>query len=1294
MTTPHTNSSPSPDLGNLINNLLEGCQVRLIGARGQSSPTVIVGEPVGKGKGNVAVVWRLELDASVASLFGGAAGSYVLKLPLYVDNQKGYRDNCESIRHELKCITKLNNVDKLQFVPRALTVNRIMLIANDKEYDLDSALIISLAPGKPLDEEKAPLDERTSIEVGCQLAQVVAMAHDRNLQCIDMKLDRLFWHTDSKKLTVIDWNVTGDMLDFNETEKQKAKRADARRVAELIAEMRLGRVLGTDERASKNNEFSLSLGTLIDEVISYTTKLGEDPAYELAERLEAIVKDWRRDPNQLYSDLSSEIDQLRSNTKDSNSIIEIDQLYGRIDIGRHMGTQENWDTLSQSLDQLWEGQLRYFYEEIKNGNFSAKTADKMLRIRFYPKHAHLKILWRRRLLSLRFGDSSMDKGRGLAMLLDLLDKEDYSNRPTLLNIVQEGGSETYQLLEAEIKIAERKKAFDGSTDLARRLQSIDNLNAMKIPTDMDPQLLQWRSEMINEYQTLRDQQAREQARNSFASTLNQLRGRLVKGETLTDTEFDAIVKLAQPQERARVHRLKALAEALRTHDTASALRLYSRLDSTLDDSDKKIEARIVALIYAEFASLKSMNTYQEAFDHLVDVDRPVRTPEVLAKTNRLLEALLPLVPSDERQQKLAQLQDKEREISIAILALPDKTSVLKTLRTHEMTLSDDQMTIDLFEPGIPYQQVVMIRKNLEEVLKQFPETPPTLANLDQQVTAIDERGLGTDQGRTDHQQLWESVNIYAKPLMRLTYQHRIIEATDKKNQLEKMFAVLTNSGDWNSEQQGQALELANQLSQLRRIILVDSPKVDQSAADNQHALAAAATTINQIDTFARESQEVLEKIIHHELSFDSKLDFNEQANFLLKARRMLQIFDALDDAPKDRPSEGLDKLAPQLRVGAPEERRKLLGLLPPDTAAESLADALRHASQRDPRRSSLRLILAGLIVLVALVVGGFGASKWLNQPTNQPSPTPTVTTQAEATTPALPTAPPPSNAPMLRLAWPVPDHIEITQGAKTELVIPVIDANSLASTALLKVTPPDGITIDGSRETAIAEGRGVFPLTIVVAANTPVGEHHISFNLKDSAEKPIDIVVKISGGASIGDLAQKLNTQLKQLLTIKVIKDGSKEASLRSKPNQDSAVVESLTVDSQLRILQLPAEGGYLRVQLLKNPEKVGWVTIDPAFTSYQANAIKIDGYPLDLKLADLGKPGDTTPKLGDVTKPLTPTSIKLLEIVGADDAGELWIKVSIKTADLQDPQEVWIRAAQTNYEQVIRDMATSLGIQ
>lgn len=1307
MSVPTRYSSLPPQIGDYIAAHLGDRQIRLIRPESDSSTSssidmVYVGRRLGSG--DVTIVYELDLGSTTAATLEINPEKYILKLPRYdKDSRDKYPDNCEAVEKERQYIIQLNNAQNSysSHVPSALkNIKAIGLTFNGQEYFFP-ALITSFAPGIQIDDLVAgqgSLDEPTALAIGLQLAGVVAMAHGCNLECTDLKLDRLIWDATKSSLQVIDWNVTRDLLGYDNAVVLVARQADTRRVAELIAEMMLGIPLSEGQRASERQEFSKHLGVVLDQAISQPELMGEHPADTLANQLSAIRATWEYSARQLYDELSNTIEHLQQ-ARDSGSK-NIDRFYYQIDIGRRLQgiSAEQWDRLEADLNRLWDRELKLKREEIAQGNFSSEVSASLEQLRYYPERVHLPILWRKRLLRLILNSESASQlGKELVALLDQWDLGNYPMPPDKL---KRSLPEYYELLSTELTIAYYKQRYD-TASLEDRIECAEALQNLRLPAGIDERLAHWREEIVRESKVLQTRQAIEQQQTEIHQKLNELRDQVASGYASGAELFDSLLAPATPQQRAMILALRALAQALERGDVSTALAQYKKLQGTLGDTDTQVERRIAALAVGKLGLQNSAVTFGQAFDCIAA--HSANDERTLAAQVQLLEALYPLDKTPDRQERLSELQDRERSVFETIYALlsandlQTRLAALSKLQADGINRFGNNLTIDFFEPGNLYAQYQNIRNELQQLLERFPDTDnrPTVEGIGDRVQAIDRR-LVEDQalGDQEHSDLWNIAIRTARPFFDLADQHQTIAARRLMNEFRQLPGITNQLHKWNIEQSGTALSLARQIGYFR-VALTRPAGSDQENTFSNTPSPTMMETATLLDRFTHEYRTIIDRSIYELLNFDDTQDPYTQAQALLQARRLLQVYDALGGMRDERPTNNdLAKVAKWFRFRSVEERRNGLGLLPIDTDPKTLADQL--GSIKPPKKQSFPLARIGAIALAGiaiLVILAFVVNIWNTRRRTDVAPaetTATITAGATSvSTAGAPDATAQPAAPLLRIAAPIPDRVELAPGGQTEIVIPVVDANNLATSAELVVNEAPAVKVLGEPAVQLNEGRGVFYLTLRANEDAQAGEQLITFALKDSPDDTVQVVVTIGAAAPAGGVTEKIKARLDTLLTI----TSTANVNLRKEPDENSDGLDQLPTGTSLLIVQLPPKGNYIKVFV---NEKEGWV-YSPS-TTYNDTNRPFTEYPLLLQPTAPGEPISIAPNPGDPADQLMPDRIELLDLLPVDQQGAIWIKVRVTTngADAQSAQtkEGWVLATQTTYDQVINELATQLHIQ
>jgi hypothetical protein len=979
------------------------------------------------------------------------------KCAIPTEDMAWYQEREQMLKQEAEIMRLLNRLEQVppdgyRHIPLIEAVDIAQLTADEQPYEL-TMLLMELTRGENianlLQKSGDGLGEAISLQIGCQIADIISLAHLGNFQCVALPPEYLFW--DSAHLMIGDWQQASDMSDLSEQDKTVSKQADTRLLCQLLYWLVVGQPLpasGMPEPALLEHALSTPLRRLLERGLQTPASFGASPISACKSELERLLQFWQiEDPyaqmGQDIQETKQEIDFLASSTSPRSAsakrdlLQKIDHLYEQLAIGKQREPQHSWQHLEQSLDSLWAGQLTIIVNEIDAGHFD--TAIELVEnLHAYPQTIHRPLLWRRRVAQACQADPRLAKERQRAVqAIAAWDSGQYTFNIWLnidqkqLDKLSKPASEIIQLLQAELSMAALVDQFHTTSDdnLEDLLAIIGKLNK-PLPEATDPQLLEARQQVIREQPRLEEAQKRarkaEQTQQAIATLEQQVRKH---DANITAATFEQVLaECSRVEDRRTVYALRAtwqqghtIEQLLADGDIVAAIRAYASASNMPEMLQSRLQRQIARkVLHMAGQEPEREDTFWQAFDRLMQT--PIQTPTDLDATLTYGGYLLPVLDLS-RRKEYEELSEKKTQILHNLETLGAADSTLDTrikafhnLRSLGVQFLDDKLLADTYGGHVHAQQRSQLEQ-LESVAQQMQSSIQSLrkyesmaAELQQDIQSLRtqfqpfsahalerevaeiEQLMPSKEAQHRHHDIWENTTSLARTFQTIGLQRDYFNALSimevfKQRCPDNMQDVVL---EMNPQELTSLLELAQEIHTL-------------------HKRLAYAQYTQAIGEFIAEQRGRLDDQIDRLLAFNPKKEDNDSlAMRLVAARRLLSIYDALNGGVQDHyyweQQDFQDEvIARYLRHRSLPTRRAMLRQLAPQQEVSDVAMALTQPlpAQRWPLRAYavtaiLVLVILGLLVAMVSGLPGGGVA---GQPASGQSTTTSPASQPTATTP-------------------------------------------------------------------------------------------------------------------------------------------------------------------------------------------------------------------------------------------------------------------------------------------------------
>jgi hypothetical protein len=955
---------------------------------------------------------------------------HTLKVAIPTDNEAWYSERRHMLKHEADVMRLLNRLEQVptegyRHIP-LVDAEDTATISSDEPETAFAILLMELARGEQVEallQTGEGLGEEVGLHIGCQLTDVVTLAHLGNFQCGAIAPARLHW--DTRHLMVTDWQQTLDMTSLPDAEKTTGKQQDTSTLAALICWIIAGQPVPTNGSLDGiRDRLSPPLATLLERAINTPASFGTNPAPTFKTDLERLLAYWQEQNS--YALIEQDIQEIkqeiaflaksttpRSATAKSELIQRIDYLYEHLAIGKVRQLEQPWQTLEESLQELWRGQLALILGEIEAGNMDT-ALDLLNGMHAYPQSIHRQVLWRRRVAEACRADPRLAKERNRAVqAITEWDSGSYNvaawinlDQKQIIDKLSQPARETAHRLQAELWIATLEKQYQQTPadSLEDRLTIISKMEK-GIPEGIDPYLSDIRQQLCSERPRLEREQERITRAARVRQSLANLEQRVQKQDaTLTDATFDeTLADCTSTDDRRAVYTLRylwqrciTLQQWLDDGDIPAALRCFASMGKMPD----MLQARLQRQIVHKFLQIAGEQpgkeaSYAEAFDRLIQ--RPVQTPADMENLLLYTGYLLPVIDAPRRKAYEELVERKERVLkNLALLAaseesLDTRIRAFHDLRSLGVHFLDDKILADSYGSYAVVQQQDQLGQ-LESVAEQMQASIQSLrmyesmaADLQNDIQALRDRMqplparllerevaevehlMPSKEAQHRHHQLWESTTGLAKTFQTIALQRdyfhvsSLVEVFRQRCPDNIQDVVL----EYNSQELESLVDLAREIYSV-------------------HTRLSYAGYTEEIGDFINEQRERLNDQIARLLAYNIRKDDNETlALRIVAARRVLALSDALQGGVHDNVAWDDDQMqgeiiATYLRHRHHPIRRMMLRQLSPvaEVSAISMALAQPLPSQRMPFRAyaitgALVLVIIGLVfVMVQGMMGG------------------------------------------------------------------------------------------------------------------------------------------------------------------------------------------------------------------------------------------------------------------------------------------------------------------------------------
>ncbi len=950
-------------------------------------------------------------------------GRRLLKIASPTDDPQAYEEWKKLLTIESRVLERLNTAmaDSRSHVPRVRVSSEAHIEDGRLEHVYPMALLTDLPRGTLVEQllyADTALGEHTGLQIGSQLARVVALAHQEGYLCGPLSPGRLFWEGSSQHLTVTAWYSAQDMqgegmpLDERATQKQQ----DVHNLAHLIWWI----VTGKEQPATRQNGLPASTGTatgtlseplhmLLSEAIQNPLTLGDDPAQRFSQHLSRLLKHW--DAPNLYA-LTEEHVTAALERKSAVDMRTLRIISEQVGVGKTKEPTRAWDDLLTNIDSLLEQPLEQIRQTIIGGQF----VQALWQVRSLPTPITMQrqVLWRQRLAEIGVADPRLTSdpvyARYRAQMGDALREWDRGNY-VLPDWLQQMGSlfSKYVLAPAaqvpvqrlgnELTLAGLIDQFHSSPDTRKRLEASDELEKMSLPEGISGHLLEERQQVLGLRDDTMARHQNEQQQQAFQSIFPPLERRVLNDDpSLTNADFEHAIRTVLVSEyRQKIYELQSIWKSIKfiravpEHgEMHEAVRAFIRVRRASVEPPVLTELEsILATEAQQYANLEgAATTIARVFDRIYQLPR--RSFDDLVQHRRWLHMLLPAVDHNQRLlydsllAKETQVRKDLEMLEPTSTATPqEQLEALEDLRRkgivslqHLYLRVMSQLQIQQDQDNYQHDLMTTLEQTLAKLQGFHAARPQIPMSFGEDVAAI-RQSILSSQGvsaslKDKHRFLWDQVCHFAPAYQDIYYQHLYFSAQQAAAELKKLW-VTNNAYQGLPELQIQtgaerALAAAREVGRLR-------------------AMLAGTEYEVRVTSFVAEQRELLNTHIRNLLRFDARTTpVEEQAHMLSQARQYLAVSEAFGFdcvQPAHELATNSTVLAPLLAHQETALRRVALSALPVDTSSTQVLHLLQSqnaaaAQAESTSRSSsfwqspylLAIIFVALVVVVALLLLG------------------------------------------------------------------------------------------------------------------------------------------------------------------------------------------------------------------------------------------------------------------------------------------------------------------------------------
>ncbi|NJN66488.1 MAG: hypothetical protein HC884_07130 [Chloroflexaceae bacterium] len=957
-----------------------------------------------------------------------------LKIPAPTSDPRHAQERRNLLAEETRVMRLLNRLEQVpsgshRHIPLVEPADSIQFTVNGTGVEIP-ALLIELARGENLDallQKESGLGEATALRIGCQLSEVMMLAHLGNFHYGDPRTGRLFW--DSHHLMIVDWQVD-DITHLPDHEREMKKQEDARNLARILFWILTGQPFPpgglSDADADPDPPFSMPLRKLLERATGNPASFGDDPVPACRDELVRLLGYWQAP--RIYPQVREDIQETRrriqflaqstsprSAAEKIGTARQIDDLYDQIAIGRLREAKQPWDTLEQTLSDLWTEQLTLIRHEIEAGHHevAGELIERLSSYPRYPQEIFLPLLWRQRVVEACRADPYLaTQGSQAARAIAEWDQSTYNLAAwvtvdqKLLDTLSPPARDSIINLRAELWVISLVERFHETPldQVDERLSIISKLSK-SVPPTIEPRIAAARKQVCDEQPRLEAQQRRL----ARTARLNQLLERMAQAiqssdPTISEADFDTALELCiSPEDRRRVYAMrsswKQVAEIWQWLEDGAVTEAVRRYASLEEPRNPNLEQRIVTAVLNQAGLTPGgETTFGEAFDRLVN--QPVGSPGDLQTLLQWSETLLPVVAPGRRKKRDELVARKEQIVEILNILNAEQASpeqrirALNTLQSLGLSFLSDKLLSDAYGASNAelheqqFEQLETVARQLQTDMQslrqtateQFEAEMQTLQryesaiehlqsraqSLRQEVTPIRsgfferevaevERLMPSKEAQQRHHQLWEHTAPLARAFVTLSHQRDYFHAKDLLTMFQQRCPddIIERLANPDAQELATITALAKEIARLT-MSLAESP------------YGAAMTQL------VEEQRKRLDSLTTRLLAFNPrKDDLDLQAHNIVAARRLLSIYDTLSIGGYDQMYWSHDRhqyhlIATYLRSSSPSLRRVMLRQLSPDTDMDFVSRGLEQPVPG--KRWQMAAYIGGAVMLLLLVV--------------------------------------------------------------------------------------------------------------------------------------------------------------------------------------------------------------------------------------------------------------------------------------------------------------------------------------